>query len=255
VDSASGGDLALYVYGITQPGAIPEGIEQEGIDGVAGVEAQVCAGLVCWISRVSRAGFAETLPGNMENLDWLATAGVRHQKVVSELAGQATVLPARFGTVFLSEASLAADVLRRKPALLEAFQRLAGADEWGIKVFALPQSATDAATRPRPKSGSDYLRQKAQALEQEIARRGQPRNLPEEVKHFRSELERIALDSTEGGKVSSGQPHLEWQASILLSRGKISALEALIGRYSRQWQGARRIECTGPWPAYSFVKG
>lgn len=245
----------MYVYGITQQGAIPEGIEQEGIDGVAGVEAQVCAGLVCWISRVSRRSFAELLPRNMENLDWLATAGVRHQKVVSELAGQATILPARFGTVFLSEASLAADVTRRKPALLEAFQRLAGADEWGIKVFALPQSAKNAATQAQAKSGSDYLRQKAQALEREIARRGQPRELPEEVKHFRGEVERLALDSTAGGKVSSGQPYLEWQASILLPRGKRNALEALIRSYSEKWQGTRRIECTGPWPAYSFVKG
>src|SRR5437773_4935817 len=153
-------DSVVYLYGVTLPDkkageAIP--ISSVGIDGAAPVESHAVAGLVCWISRVSKREFADKLAANMENLDWLSVAGVRHQKAVSAIARHATILPARFGTVFLTLESLEADIKRRKPALLRDLKRFQDSDEWGIKVFALPQA------RPAiiATSGSDYLRQKA----------------------------------------------------------------------------------------------
>lgn len=206
-------------------------------------------GLVCWASRVSRYEFVEELAGNMENLDWLATAGVRHQNVVSDLAGLGTVLPARFGTVFLTLDSLQKDVARRKPELLKSFKKVAGADEWGIKVFMLSQPSPPI----EAESGADYLRQKSAALKSQTRKRGQFRDLNPEVKLFSAELQKLAIDSTSGGRVSSGQTGLEWQTSILLPRKKQKSFQSLVDGYARQWQGKRRIECTGPWPPYSFV--
>src|SRR4051794_31019472 len=153
-------DTVVYLYGVTLPAkkaGPPAPISAVGIDGSSPVVSDEVAGLVCWFSLVSRRDFADKLAENMENLDWLSVAGVRHQKTVSEIARQATVLPTRFGTIFLTLESLEADIKRRKAALLRDLKRFQGSDEWGIKVFALPQA------RPAiiASSGVDYLRQKA----------------------------------------------------------------------------------------------
>src|SRR5208337_3626529 len=133
-----GGGRVLYLYAITR---VPKGplpfIAAEGIDGSAAVEAVVRERHVCWISRVPRDEFADQLPDRMQDLEWLASAGLRHQRVVGEIAGKLTSLPARFGTVFLNEDSMAQHVKARTSVLSAAFKRVADADEWGIKLFAI----------------------------------------------------------------------------------------------------------------------
>src|SRR5436305_5173055 len=114
----------LYLYGISEGQVPPPSLA--GVDGAATIEAVPCAGLVCWISRVAASDFADNLARNMENLDWLAEVGVRHQRAVAAVAELCDVLPARFGTVFLSESTLAADVRSRKPTLLADLQRIRG---------------------------------------------------------------------------------------------------------------------------------
>ena len=55
------------------------------------------------------------------------------------------------------------------------------------------------------------------------------------------------------GKVSSGQRDLEWQASFLVPRAHRRQWDATLAEFATRWSGMRRIECTGPWPPYSFV--
>jgi hypothetical protein len=74
-----------------------------------------------------------------------------------------------------------------------------------------------------------------------------------EVRSFASELKRIARAGTAGGKVSAGQRNLEWQASFLLPRNRRKDLQRILQRFAAKWGESRRIECTGPWPPYSFV--
>jgi hypothetical protein len=240
-------DAVVYLYGVTLPDKKnASAISAVGIDGASQIESEAVAGLVCWFSRVSKAEFADKLAENMENLDWLSIAGVRHQKTVSEISRHATILPTRFGTIFLTLESLEADIKRRKAALLRDLKRFQGADEWGIKIFALPQA------RPAivASSGADYLRQKA------AQQAGKPKDgeLAADIKKFSAAVKKISTAAVEqAGKISSGRPDLEWQASFLISRPKQNELQKLLKRFSDDWDGKRRIECTGPWPPYSFV--
>src|SRR5579862_6578398 len=96
---------ALYLYGISQSAQMPHR-KIAGVDGKAAVDQLHYAGLTCWISHVSKADFADNLSRNMENLDWLAEVTPRHQTVLAAISEINNVLPARFGTVFLSQASL-----------------------------------------------------------------------------------------------------------------------------------------------------
>ena len=241
-------NTVVYLYGVTLPGknAASPAIAAVGIDGTSPIVSEEVGGLVCWFSRVSRAEFADRLAENMENLDWLSVAGVRHQKAVSEIARHATILPTRFGTIFLTIESLEADIKRRKPALLRDLKRFQGSDEWGIKIFALPQA------RPAivASSGADYLRQKAAQQARKTAGNG----VSPEIKKFSAAVKKIAAASVESaGTISGARPDLEWQASFLIRRPKQKQLQSLLKRFSEAWEGKRRIECTGPWPPYSFV--
>ena len=237
-------DRALYFYGVTQTGS-GKMVSAEGVDGVASVEAVPCASLVCWVSRVSRAEYADHLSENMENLEWLAAASVRHQRVVARIAASASILPARFGTVFLREASLEAHVHKHKRSLVAAFRRIANADEWGVKVFSL---ATQPAPMLHAASGTEYLRRKAAAIKTASRNALHP-----EVRSFAAALRRVAQDSAAGGKVSGGQRDLEWLASFLLRRSRQKQWRAVLDRFAARWQRSRRCECSGPWPPYSFV--
>jgi hypothetical protein len=235
----------IYFYGLTNKA--PDKLKGvAGMDSASPVEPLPCSGLVCWISRVSKTTFADELQRNMENLDWLATATVHHQRVVSAIAQVADILPARFGTVFLDEKSLARDIAARKLILKSDLERIKNSDEWGIKIFRV-QPKPETPSQPA-RSGKDYLKAKAALLQRPPAKASD-----EEIERFAGALKRIAVGTAEVGKVSGGQRGLQWQTSLLLKRSDRKKLEALLKKFSEEWANRRQIETSGPWPPYSFV--
>jgi hypothetical protein len=237
----------FYLYAISRlPQNVAPKISAESIDDSAPIEALRCHNFLCWVSRVAEDEFAQQLSDRMQDLEWLATAGLRHQRVVAEISGQLATLPARFGTVFLTEDSLSRHIEERGSALQQAFERVADADEWGIKVFAAPQRTARAAVQSQ--SGSDYLKRKAELLQPRLAGK-----LDEEVQGFIAVLTALSVAACPGGKASAGQPGLVWHGSFLVRRRDRKKLEAALKQYAGDWKDTRRIDCSGPWPPYSFV--
>ncbi|HSM84965.1 MAG TPA: GvpL/GvpF family gas vesicle protein [Candidatus Limnocylindrales bacterium] len=247
---------ALYLYGVSPSARAKSGkagagktksrkVSSPGIDGVHAVEALACRGFTCWVSAVDQAAFARALQNNMENLEWLALHGVRHQQVVGEVAKRETVIPARFGTLFSSREALLKNVEGRKAALQKVVSRIADADEWGVKVFAEQQPAPEAASRAR--SGREYLQQKASRLKK------RPERDDSELDGLFTALKKVSADSAPTGKVSGAQPDLLWQATFLVRRSRRRQWEKALAEFVERWSGVRRIEVNGPWPPYSFV--
>lgn len=239
------GENLLYLYGITK--AAPSRIPRiPGVSPASCVEPHEFSGLMCWISRVGESEFGDELARNMENLDWLSEKGVAHQTAVTSITKLADILPARFGTVFLTEGSLHADIKRRKRDILADFERIEGHDEWGVKVFVAPRKALTSASGGS--TGKDYLQAKSQML-----RRKTPGKADQEIERFDSEVRSIAVDTAAAGKIGSGRRDLVYQISLLVKRTDQKRFEALLRRFSVEWKDEKIIECTGPWPAYSFV--
>ncbi|HZQ67407.1 MAG TPA: GvpL/GvpF family gas vesicle protein, partial [Terriglobales bacterium] len=65
--------------------------------------------------------------------------------------------------------------------------------------------------------------------------------------------EKISVDMAEGGRISGGRKDLQYHRSLLLRRADRTKLQKVLKRFSAEWEGKRQIECTGPWPPYSFV--
>lgn len=241
------GAAVIHLYGVTKgPGPSAQLFRRlKGVDGAARVEALTCAGLVGWISRVPEAEFAQNLSENMQNLDWLAAATTRHQEVVSAIAQAADILPARFGIVFLNEKSLLAHIEGQKSAMEADFSRIQGREEWGVKVFALPSAVP--ARNKKIRTGKEYLQAKS-ALVRRPVKPSSP-----ELMDFAKALQTMADDVAEGGKFAATRRDLEFHKTILLKRKDRKKLESLARSYSRKWKDQKRIECTGPWPPFSFV--
>jgi Gas vesicle synthesis protein GvpL/GvpF len=238
-------DRVLYFYGITESRPASS-IQQSGVDLQNDIEALACGGVTCWISRVSAEHFERNLARNMENLDWLTTASVAHQRAISAIASEAEILPARFGTVFRNEQSLRKHISASAPEITRDFKRIKGAEEWGVKVFAGKPAA---APMLPVRSGKDYLKAKAAQLPQ----RGLPSDVDGQLAEFENALRRVALESAAVGNISRGQRGLKFQTSLLVKRKDRKRLESVLRKFSQRWAEACQIECTGPWPPYSFV--
>jgi hypothetical protein len=220
-------------------------IGSAGIDGAHPVEPLVCAEFICWVCKVDESNFAHAIERNMENLEWLALHGVRHQQVVGEIAAQTSMVPARFGTIFSGEPALIKDVQGRKAALNKVFDHVTGADEWGVKVFGEYSAPAPPVTEAR--TGKEYLQQKAARI------RKRPEHNDQELSELATALEKIATDSAPSGKVSGAQPNLLWQATFLVPRAQRKQWDQTLQNFVERWEGQRRIEINGPWPPYSFV--
>ena len=236
---------ALYLYGVSLPRKKAVEISAEAVDGNATIEAARIAGFDAWISRVERGEYADHLAENMENLEWLATIGVRHQRAVAELATKTEILPARFGTVFLTDTSLREHIEGQKKSIQSVFKKIAGAEEWGVKIFRA--TAAKAPAMIEASSGTDYLKRKAQTV--------MPRTKEEDpvLSEFVKELSNASVDTAPGGKASAGQPNLVWHGSFLVKRAEQKSFAAALKQFTAKLADRYRVECSGPWPPYSFV--
>ena len=241
----SAGKRVLYFYGVSQSQADAPG--SPGVDLKSPVEALSCEKLICWISRVPAEDFEANLNKNMENLDWLATASVAHQRTIAAVAAKTDILPARFGTIFRNESSLLAHIRAHAKDFSKDFKRVKDADEWGIKVFA--EEPAQPALK-NVKSGRDYLKAKAALLPR---RRERGAKVDEDVVEFGKALENLAEETAPAGNISGGQRGLVFQSTLLVKRSQRARLENTLQKFTKRWSSVRRIECTGPWPPYSFV--
>jgi hypothetical protein len=236
---------ALYLYGVSLPSRSKVEIRAEAVDGEAAIESIRFVGFDCWISRVGREEYADRLAENMENLEWLAMIGVRHQRAVADLASKVEMLPARFGTVFLSERSLKEHVTSGKKNFQAVFKKIVGSEEWGIKVFRLAQPGRAAMLEAA--SGTDYLKRKSLSV--------MPRAKEEDPKlaGLVRALSALSVDTAPGGKASSGQPSLVWHGSFLVRRSAQKKFASTLRKFTAEFSEGYRLECSGPWPPYSFV--
>src|SRR5690348_14993299 len=91
---------ALYLYGISKSSSRKSSaVAGPGIDSIHPVQSLAWGDFFCWVSAVEKDTFADEISRNMENLEWLALHGVRHQQVVGGIASMTGIIPARFGTI------------------------------------------------------------------------------------------------------------------------------------------------------------
>src|SRR5215210_7933090 len=249
----------FYVYCVGERDALaplfdaelPESIE-EG----AGLEAVEAAGLSAVVSAVPLEVYGEgALAGRLSDATWTATRALRHERVAEHFARRASVVPLRFGAIYLRREGVAAVLQGRAAQFREVLARLGGREEWGVNVYVERARLREMAERADASTpGQAYLlRKKIEGLRDEEAR-AETRRVAREVEETlaaacdgAARLRVLKDEATEQGELAARL------AFLVPSEGFDSfraAAERLAARYTPL---GFRFELTGPWPAYNFA--
>ena len=195
-------------------------------------------------------------PANLEprlrDLDWVSQAAVAHEAVVEHFARRAAVIPMKLFTMFSSVDKAVRDIASRKAAIGRAMRRIAGAEEWGVRVFRRDRVAAVASAAGVPASGAEFLRARKHARDAAAQARtaaAEAAGLAFTVLRRHARDARIRQTAREAG---SNPPVLD--AAFLVPASKRARFKAEARRQRSELERAGAdLVLTGPWPAYNFV--
>ena len=225
--------------------------------------------LAALASQVPRATYSEeNFAEHLTDATWTAIRAMRHETVVEFVAKRATVIPLRFGTIYLERRGVEQMLTEKSRELESIIEQLHGREEWGVNVFVdravLLSSITsvspvlrDLVQRAEQASpGQSYLMQKKiEALKVDEARTAVNRivdQIEERLKQQSDGARRLRIlkvETTEHGELKA-------KFSFLIEREGFDEFRDAAERASEEHQAAGvRLELTGPWPVYNFLTG
>jgi hypothetical protein len=224
---------------------------------------------------------------NLQDLAWLAARACRHQAVLEQVMRLGPVLPARFGTLFSSPASLGCFLGKHEAAIARFLERVGSQQEWSVKGFLDPARAEAEwlarrrpeerrlqAAAPRPMAEAEWLSQwspeepappapspgAAYLQEQSLrmqAKQALDDRLAEACDGLFNELSPLASEIVPGRFLARLMPEaaremvLNW--ALLLPAAAVPDFRGRIERAnSQQNSDGLAFEVSGPWPPYSF---
>ncbi len=249
-------ESAVYVYcvvkSVSRPriGRAPAGLPRASTPAATGLGA----GLWLVAAEVPLSTYGPgALEAALRDLDWVGDVALAHEAVVEHFAASkgATVVPAKLFTMFSTLDRAVADTRARRADILRAIKRIAGCEEWGVRIVRAPDRQPRGATRAP--SGMAFLAAKRRARD---ARLESARAAVEMALSTYRQLSALARDARRRDDVPDGAtlpPLLD--AAFLVPAARRARFRAAAKRAA---QGCARSSATltlsGPWPAYNFVQ-
>lgn len=263
-------ESALYVYCIGESRTLapllqeklPAAIEDEGR-----LELVEESGLAAVTSRVPLKDYdEEALQAHLADATWMALRAMRHERVVDFFARRTSIIPLRFGVIYLDGGRVRSMLAERSEELRAAILRIEGREEWGVNVFCDRKVLLDSITGVSPRlrelneqaekasEGQAYLlRKKMESMRKDEARA--------EVRRVVGRLERELEAKSDGAarlrllKDEAGEHgELVGKLAFLVERVRFDEFRQAAERLANEHAAAGfRLELTGPWPAYNFV--
>ena len=198
----------------------------------------------------------DRLDRQLSDLEWVGTAAVAHEAVVEYFARdvECTVVPMKLFTMFSNAERAVKDVASRKSAIESAVRRIAGAEEWGIRVTrSAPSDLANRAPAAAAVTGSGFLAAKKQARDD--ARRASAAAVEAADDAF-GRLAAFARDSKrrEEGTVAGATPPLLEAAFLVALKRREQFKKAAKQAADACANAGALLTLTGPWPAYNFVQ-
>jgi Gas vesicle synthesis protein GvpL/GvpF len=222
---------------------------------------------------------AAALEARLSDLDWVAQCGAAHHSVADVLSDSYVVLPFRLFTIFSSEQKALTTLRKARPRIRKALKRVKGRKEWVLRI-GRPQAGTAGEVSPKlahdparakadevsPKpanesmrakadaararrTGTDFLRAKADARKQEAERAARVKK--DAVAVFET-LRELADESTLR-PVEPGTNLLVDAAFLVGTRRTRPFQQALKRAAASLLRDGCAVSLTGPWPPYSFA--
>ncbi|MFJ4776173.1 GvpL/GvpF family gas vesicle protein [Streptomyces sp. NPDC088762] len=264
------GPQLFYVYTVVESGAAtPDTREIGGLSG-SGVTVVDDGVLAAVAEPVDPAEYGETaLPRRLEDLDRLTHLARTHHQVVAAVGGSVTTVPLRLATVCRGEEGVLRLLAEGRERLSHALARVAGAEEWGVKLYSA-DSAPAATTAPAPDrpgtaagppeggtgagSGRDYLRRRLGDRRRREERAGLAAATAEQLhRQLAARASGSVLHAPQQAQLSGSPDTNVLNAAYLVPRDARQAFLDTVPGPADLPSGLRR-EITGPWVPYSFTQ-
>jgi hypothetical protein len=249
---------ATYVYCLAQSArkptsaGVPAGLPGASAPAVAEVGDRV------WLvhAEVPLDRYGEsTLASAIKDLEWVSRVAVAHESVVEHFAALrgTTVIPMKLFTMFSGTARAVADVRKRRRVLMDVFARLAGCEEWGLRVLrsGVKKGSARSASGTRPATGSAFLAARKQARDEAREALVAAATAAEQAY---SSLARMSREHRRRSGESPGVVAPLLDAAFLVPVRSRARFKSAAGKAARTIADAgAAMTLTGPWPPYNFV--
>lgn len=264
--ATAGKNDVWYVYGIVRDGFDP-GRAPAGLDDTA-VSVAKSGRVGALVSRLPGSGYsAKDVESSSGEVSWVSPRAMAHDRVLTWAQEHGGVIPLPMFSLWGSEDALARSLADQAADLTRVFERVSGADEFGLRVHrrdAVMLGAIDdldpeiAALRREVRAaspGQRYLLERKLAEQGKSAVRAASQRM---AKKIFDELRAFARDALsrppvpDAGRVPDATIVLN--AAFLVDRKRLDEFRAAVGSHVREYQPrGLAFDFTGPWPPYHFV--
>lgn len=254
-----------YVYGIvpadTQMAGAPPGLDEQPVRKV--IEGAHAA-LVSSLDASEYA--ADLIDQRATDLEWLGPRAQAHDAVITWANDPGPAVPLPMWTLFTSEQGACGMLAARAPELSDTMQRIAGADEYSLRVFAKPAEVRASLESLAPEIGEAQralasappgqrylLERKLEAQKKELLRSAAETVATRIYEAVRAVAAGSVLESLpRASAVAEAQAVLN--AVFLVRRDGFEEFRSRVSELvAAHKDRGFHFEFTGPWPAYHFV--
>ena len=259
----------LYVYCIGEresltevfKDAVPTAIEDD-----ASLELIEQDELAAVVSPVPLDDYGEDeLQSRLTDATWTAVRAMRHEKVVEHFARRASVVPLRFGTIYLERARVEQMLSTERATLRAIIENLRGREEWGLNItydraklleniISLSPRLREMSERARAASpGQSYLMRKKIDAMRDVEARAETKRVADEIERELSNKSDAATRLRVLKDEATAQGDVAAKFAFLVERTRFEEFRATAERLAEEYTSAGfQLELTGPWPAYNF---
>jgi hypothetical protein len=198
------------------------------------------------------------IDANLGDMEWLAERATEHEAVVEHATKLGSVVPMKLFTLFRNDERACKHVLKMEPSLGRVVGRIAGCEEWGLRILFDPTHQAHAATAKAPGkpnetvSGTSFLRGKKAAVEEQRDAGARGAVVVDTLYDRLTHTARDAHRRTPAdGETAAGQV---LDAVFLVPHESVKRLKALVAESAKPLvDDGFYVTLSGPWPAYSFI--
>ena len=196
------------------------------------------------------------LEASLRDVQWVTDLAVAHESVVEFFAHQsgATVIPTKLFTMFSSEKRAISETRSRLPDIESVVTRIAGCEEWGVRMTYKPTGAESAPPGRQPKTPSGTAFLKAKKAARDAAQRSKSIAV-EEAERAYTTLAAIAREARRRQDIPTGatSPPLLDAAFLVPAPGR-TRFKATVKKLAAACIDGTEVTLTGPWPSYNFIQ-
>ncbi|MBI2205212.1 MAG: GvpL/GvpF family gas vesicle protein [Candidatus Rokubacteria bacterium] len=251
-----------YVYCLVRSKrapSVPRSVR--GLPGARPVRAlAVDESLWLLVSDVPLARYgAPAIEAGLRDLDWVSSCAVGHESVVERFTTAAALAPMKLFTIFENDERAQAAIRRDRRRLERTLDRVAGRQEWGVRVLLDERRAMTRAREHATRTVRGARGAGATFLVRKKAERDAARRLVIEGRRAMepvfAELAGQADDARQRGPTAAeAATRLLLDAAFLVPAGAATRFKRAAGRIgARLARDGHDLAVTGPWPPYSFV--